>query len=235
MARYEKHERVILAEICQKYPVLTKKSYTGDVISEKKQTWIKICEEFNASNPGKPARDCGQLRSLWKRLKDGAKKALDASKNEARGTGGSPSQTKCMDTAEEIVAGILGASFEPLEVVYDDDAIVFQKVPGVLHIPTIIENNGGNINGSQEKDVMEKNDVPSSSATFSMPVTQKKASEVKKKKNYEDELLKMAKLEHMAKMEQHAVKLQTLKIKKKIAFLEFKKQNRYNIKSNKKH
>ncbi|GLH02612.1 Uncharacterized protein GBIM_08592 [Gryllus bimaculatus] len=235
MARFEKHERGILAKICQKYPVLAREAYTSDVIREKKQAWIKICEEFNASNPGKPARECGQLQSLWKRLKDGAKKALDASRNEARGAGGGPSQTKCMDAAEEIVAGMLGASFEPLEMAHDDDAFVFQEGPEVLHIPTIIDNNGGTVNGSWELDVMETNDAPGSSAKFSMPVAQKKASKVKKKNNNEDELLKMAKLEHMAKMEQHAVKLRTLKIKKKTALLELKKQNRYNIKSNKKH
>ncbi|GLH02613.1 Protein of unknown function [Gryllus bimaculatus] len=140
-----------------------------------------------------------------------------------------------MDAAEEIVAGMLGASFEPLEMAHDDDAFVFQEGPEVLHIPTIIDNNGGTVNGSWELDVMETNDAPGSSAKFSMPVAQKKASKVKKKNNNEDELLKMAKLEHMAKMEQHAVKLRTLKIKKKTALLELKKQNRYNIKSNKKH
>ncbi|GLH12926.1 Protein of unknown function [Gryllus bimaculatus] len=52
--------------------------------------------------------------------------------------------------------------------------------PGVLHIPTIIDNNGVNVNGSQKKDVMETNDAPSSSATYSMPVSQKNSTEVKK-------------------------------------------------------
>ncbi|GLH16154.1 Protein of unknown function, partial [Gryllus bimaculatus] len=88
---------------------------------------------------------------LWKRLKDGARKVLDPSRNEARGSGGGPSQTKCMDGADEIVAAMLEASFEPLEMVYDDDTrtFVFQEGPGVLHIPIFIDNNGGNVNGSQ--------------------------------------------------------------------------------------
>ncbi|KAK7793016.1 hypothetical protein R5R35_003564 [Gryllus longicercus] len=203
MARYEKSERGLLAEICQKYPIIGDKGYGGDILKKKKVAWQKIASEFNSSTPGRAPRTEEQIRGLWKRLKISTKEKIDAMRSEARKTGGGPSSNLNLDPEEEIVSGMLGSSVDPLPMDHDNDAVGFQE--GQILVEMVEE--------AVPEMVVE--DVPPENERRSAPVPQKN-----KQSLYDERLLQIAEKEHLQKMqmaaEKHELEMQILQLEKKI-------------------
>ncbi|KAK7791309.1 hypothetical protein R5R35_009948 [Gryllus longicercus] len=203
MARYEKSERGLLAEICQKYPIIGDKGYGGDIFKKKKVAWQKIASEFNSSTPGRAPRTEEQIRGLWKRLKISTKEKIDAMRSEARKTGGGPSSNLNLDPEEEIVSGMLGSSVDPLPMDHDNDAVGFQE--GQILVEMVEE--------AVPEMVVE--DVPPENERRSAPVPQKN-----KQSLYDERLLQIAEKEHLQKMqmaaEKHELEMQILQLEKKI-------------------
>ncbi|KAK7788664.1 hypothetical protein R5R35_014334 [Gryllus longicercus] len=203
MARYEKSERGLLAEICQKYPIIGDKGYGGDILKKKKVAWQKIASEFNSSTPGRAPRTEEQIRGLWKRLKISTKEKIDAMRSEARKTGGGPSSNLNLDPEEEIVSGMLGSSVDPLPMDHDNDAVGFQE--GQILVEMVEE--------AVPEMVVE--DVPPENKRRSAPVPQKN-----KQSLYDERLLQIAEKEHLQKMqmaaEKHELEMQILQLEKKI-------------------
>ncbi|KAK7794616.1 hypothetical protein R5R35_008142 [Gryllus longicercus] len=202
MARYEKSERGLLAEICQKYPIIGDKGYGGDILKKKKVAWQKIASEFNSSTPGRAPRTEEQIRGLWKRLKISTKEKIDAMRSEARKTGGGPSSNLNLDPEEEIVSGMLGSSVDPLPMDHDNDAVGFQE--GQILVEMVEE--------AVPEMVVE--DVPPENERRSAPVPQKN-----KQSLYDERLLQIAEKEHLQKMqmaaEKHELEMQILQLEKK--------------------
>lgn len=65
MSKFREEDKLLLAEICVKYPILVDKGYNNDVITKKKEAWLSIQKEFNSSTPGKPAREIIQLQGQY--------------------------------------------------------------------------------------------------------------------------------------------------------------------------
>ncbi|KAK7873368.1 hypothetical protein R5R35_000171 [Gryllus longicercus] len=215
MARYEKSERGLLAEICQKYPIMGDKGYGGDILKKKKVAWQKIASEFNSSTPGRAPRTEEQIRGLWKRLKISTKEKIDAMRSEARKTGGGPSSNLNLDPAEEIVSGMLGSSVDPLPMDHDNDAVGFQE-------GQILVEMGEGVVVEEAVPEMVVEDVPPENERRSAPVPQKN-----KKSLYDEQLLQMAEKEHLQRLsddarrmqmaaEKHELEMQILQLEKKI-------------------
>ncbi|GLH06769.1 Uncharacterized protein GBIM_12216 [Gryllus bimaculatus] len=191
MARFEKNERGLLAEICQKYPIIADKGYGGDILKKKKEAWQNISREYNSSTPGRAPRTEEQIRGLWKRLKISTKEKIDAIRSEARKTGGGPSSVSNLDSVEEIVSGMLGSSVDPLPMDHDNDAAAFEEGP-VEIIEGVVEA------------------VPETEVEYVPPQNERsgRVPQKNKKSSYDEQLLQMAQQEHLQKLSDNAKRMQ---------------------------
>ena len=118
---FSEQQNIFLAELCRNFPELESKGYDSKTLAKKTKAWGKILTKFNSQNLNGIKRDLSQLQGCWRRLKLQSKKEHNLHRCEARKTGGrkvpaSPSEVS------KLVADVMPASGNPLELEFDDDA-----------------------------------------------------------------------------------------------------------------
>lgn len=184
----------------QRVKVIEDKRTDGKIIKEKQKCWQEIADEFNASS-GLNKRDIMALKYLWKRLKQDTKKKHAEESREIRKTGGGQNLSKPLSPKSERIRNLLPQEqISPTLIsTFDSDACP-QYSGSFLHQ---LENDSS-INEDDFQDTLTSRVV--STSTPQPPIMQKKTTPRHSISQFQQELLRMATIEHNQKMKVQRLK-----------------------------
>ena len=114
-------EKLLLAELGREFSEVKKQGYDNKTLGKKAKAWEEILQTFNSQNPNGIKRDMNHIQGCWRRLKLQSKKEHDLQHREARKTGGGKAPASPSEISK-LVADVIPASVNPLELDFDDDA-----------------------------------------------------------------------------------------------------------------
>ncbi|KAK7868847.1 hypothetical protein R5R35_014176 [Gryllus longicercus] len=200
MTHFESSERLLMAEICTRYPVIVDSGYSATVLKQKEAAWKRVVDEFNNSNPGKAPYGQQSLKGMWTRLEDDAKAAVDKYNKLSQKTGGRPSKPAFKNKAVEITAALLGNTYDPLDDPLDDDVLPFQASPS----------DAAERRNERWEDVEEVEEIPI------VETPQKTKAKKRKQEDFDSRMLKMAEEQHEMRRKEHAAEMEERAAKKEI-------------------
>ncbi|CAG9763448.1 unnamed protein product [Ceutorhynchus assimilis] len=88
---YANNEKEYLLNLIEKYKnIIENKKTDGVSVKEKKETWEKICQEFNSASPSLHYRPMESLKKTYEKMKEEIRKKTAELKKELYKTGGGP-------------------------------------------------------------------------------------------------------------------------------------------------
>lgn len=114
-------EKEVLLDLATKYKdVLENNKTDGASVQEKKNTWVKLTNEFN-SHANVNKRGVENLKTGLDNIKKNSKKNISGDKVRTFKTGGGSSPSR-ISTIDEKVIALIGPRIIPLQNKYDSDA-----------------------------------------------------------------------------------------------------------------